>query len=45
MTPSVPSADAYASEPVQHPPLTVVDIAHKAAAVTTPHREQVLLER
>jgi mannose-6-phosphate isomerase-like protein (cupin superfamily) len=42
VTPSVPSADAYASEPVRYPPLTVVDIAHEADAVTTAYRNQVL---
>ena len=42
MTPSVPSADAYASEPVRYPPLTVVDIAQEAAAVTEAYRNQVL---
>lgn len=42
MTPSVPSADAYANEPVRHPALTVVDIAQEAAAVTESYRNQVL---
>ena len=42
MSPSVPSADAYANEPVRFPPLTVVDIAGEAAAVTETYRNQVL---
>lgn len=42
MTPSIPSAEAYASEPVRYPPLVVVDIATEAAAVTEEYRNQVL---
>lgn len=42
MPPSVPTADAYADEPVRHPPLTVVDITREAAAVTEAYRNQVL---
>ena len=42
MRPSVPSAEAYASEPVRYPPLVVVDIAAEAAAVTDDYRNQVL---
>ncbi len=42
MTPSVPSAQAYASEPVRYPPLVVVDIATEAAAVSDQYRNQVL---
>lgn len=42
MTPSIPSARAYASEPVRYPPLVVVDIATEAAAVTDQYRNQVL---
>lgn len=38
----IPSADAYANEPVRHPPLTVVDIAAEASAVTEAYRNQVL---
>jgi mannose-6-phosphate isomerase-like protein (cupin superfamily) len=40
--PSVPSAQAYASEPVRYPPLTVVDIGTEAAAVAEVYRNQVL---
>ena len=42
MVPSVPSAEAYANEPVRYPPLTVVDIRAEAAAVTEAYRNQVL---
>ncbi len=42
VTPSIPSADAYASEPVRYPPLVVVDIATEATAVTDEYRNQVL---
>ena len=42
MTPSIPSPEAYASEPVRYPPLVVVDLAAEAAAVTEPYRNQVL---
>ena len=42
MTPSIPSAQDYASEPVRYPPLVVVDIAAEAAAVTEQYRNQVL---
>jgi mannose-6-phosphate isomerase-like protein (cupin superfamily) len=38
----IPSAEAYASEPVQYPPMTVVDIAAEAAGVTDEYRNQVL---
>ena len=34
MTPSIPSAETYAGEPVRYSPLVVVDIAAEAAAVT-----------
>jgi mannose-6-phosphate isomerase-like protein (cupin superfamily) len=40
--PSVPSSEAYASEPVRYPPLVVVDIAAEGAAVTDDYRNQVL---
>lgn len=39
---SIPSAEAYASEPVRHPPLVVVDLAQEAASVTGEYRNQVL---
>ena len=39
---SVPSADAYASEPVRFPALTVVDIAGEAAAISAAYRNDVL---
>ena len=42
MTPSVPSAEAYANEPVRYQPLTVVDVGAEAAAVTELYRNQVL---
>jgi mannose-6-phosphate isomerase-like protein (cupin superfamily) len=42
LMPSIPSADAYANEPVRFPPLTVVDIGAEAAAVTEVYRNQVL---
>jgi len=42
MMPSVPSADAYANEPIRFAPLTVVDIGAEAAAVTEVYRNQVL---
>ena len=42
MIPSIPSAEAYASEPVRYPPLVVVDLASEAAAVTEEYRNQVL---
>jgi len=42
VTPSVPSAQAYASEPVRYPPLVVVDIATEAASVSDQYRNQVL---
>ena len=42
MTHAIPSAEAYASEPVRFPPLEVVDIAREAAAVTEEYRNQVL---
>jgi mannose-6-phosphate isomerase-like protein (cupin superfamily) len=44
MTPSIPSAEAYASEPVRYPPLAVVDLATEAAAVTEEYRNQVLCQ-
>jgi mannose-6-phosphate isomerase-like protein (cupin superfamily) len=42
MTLSVPSAEAYAREPVRFPPLVVVDVAHEADAVGDAYRNQVL---
>jgi mannose-6-phosphate isomerase-like protein (cupin superfamily) len=42
VTPSIPSADAYVSEPVRYPPLVVVDIPAEARAVTEEYRNQVL---
>ena len=42
MTHAIPTAEAYASEPVRFPPLEVVDIAREAAAVTEEYRNQVL---
>ncbi len=42
MTHSIPSAEAYASEPVRFPPLVVVDLAIEAAAVTDVYRNQVI---
>ena len=42
MTPSIPSAEAYANEPVRYPPLVVVDLAAEAAGVTEQYRNQVL---
>ena len=42
MTPVIPSAKAYASEPARYPPLVVVDVAADAAAVTDEYRNQVL---
>lgn len=40
--PSIPSAEAYANEPVRHPPLVVVDLANEARAVTDDYRNLVL---
>ena len=42
MTHPIPSAEAYAGEPVRFPPLVVVDLAREAAAVTDPYRNQVI---
>ena len=42
MTNTIPSAEAYASEPVRFPPLVVVDLASEAAAVTETYRNQVI---
>jgi len=44
MTPSIPSAEAYASEPARYPPLVVVDLAAEAAAVKEEYRNQVLCQ-
>jgi mannose-6-phosphate isomerase-like protein (cupin superfamily) len=38
----LPSAEDYAAEPARFPPLTVVDVAAEAAAITTDYRNQVL---
>lgn len=40
----IPSAEAYASEPVRFAPLVVVDLASEAAAVTDPYRNQVICQ-
>jgi mannose-6-phosphate isomerase-like protein (cupin superfamily) len=37
-----PSAEDYTAEPTRFPPLTVVDVAGEAAAVTADYRNQVL---
>lgn len=42
MTHQVPSAEAYAREPVRFPPLVVVDLASEAASVTEAYRNQVI---
>ena len=42
MNDSIPSADAYANEPVRFEPLTVVDIGTESAAVNASYRNQVL---
>lgn len=42
MTNTIPSAEAYASEPVRFQPLVVVDLASEAAAVTDTYRNQVI---
>jgi mannose-6-phosphate isomerase-like protein (cupin superfamily) len=42
MTPLIPSAEAYAGEPVRYPPLVVVDIATESAAVTDEYRNLVI---
>lgn len=42
MTHPIPSAEAYASEPVRFPPLVVVDLADEASAVTDAYRNQVI---
>jgi mannose-6-phosphate isomerase-like protein (cupin superfamily) len=42
MTLSVPSAEAYAREPVRFPPLVVVDLAGEADAVGNAYRNQVI---
>jgi mannose-6-phosphate isomerase-like protein (cupin superfamily) len=38
----IPSAEAYASEPVRFPALVVVDLASEAAVVTEQYRNQVI---
>ena len=38
----LPSAEDYTAEPARFPPLTVVDVAAEAAAVTADYRNQVL---
>jgi mannose-6-phosphate isomerase-like protein (cupin superfamily) len=40
--PRFPSAADYASEPVQYPPLVVVDVAAEQSRVTEPYRNIVL---
>ena len=42
MTHRIPSAEAYASEPVRFAPLVVVDLASESAAVTETYRNQVI---
>jgi mannose-6-phosphate isomerase-like protein (cupin superfamily) len=42
VTHPIPSAEAYASEPVRFSPLVVVDLAMEAAAVTDAYRNQVI---
>jgi mannose-6-phosphate isomerase-like protein (cupin superfamily) len=42
VTHPIPSAEAYANEPVRFPPLVVVDLASEAAAVTDAYRNQVM---
>ena len=42
MTHSIPSAEAYSSEPARFPPLLVVDLASEAAAVSETYRNQVI---
>ena len=42
MAPSIPSTNSYASEPVRHPALTVVDVVAEAAAITEDYRNLVL---
>lgn len=42
MTPDFPSADAYANEPIRHPPLSVVDVAAEQRAVSDDYRNMVL---
>jgi mannose-6-phosphate isomerase-like protein (cupin superfamily) len=44
MTPTIPSAEAYANEPVRYPPLVVMDLSTEAAAVTGEYRNQVLCQ-
>jgi mannose-6-phosphate isomerase-like protein (cupin superfamily) len=40
--PSLPSAEAYAAEPVRHPPLVVVDVAAEQRAVVDDYSNVVL---
>ena len=42
MTPVIPSAEAYANEPVRYPALVVIDVAAEAKAVTDQYQNQVL---
>ncbi len=42
MTPAIPSAEAYANEPVRYPPLVVVDVVAEAKAVTDEYQNQVI---
>lgn len=44
MKPTIPSAEAYASEPVRFAPLEVMDLAIEAAAVTDEYRNQVFCQ-
>jgi mannose-6-phosphate isomerase-like protein (cupin superfamily) len=42
LTPTTPSAEAYANEPVRFPALTVFDVAAESALVGEAYRNQVL---
>jgi mannose-6-phosphate isomerase-like protein (cupin superfamily) len=44
MTQTIPSEEAYASEPVRYPTLVIMDLAAEAAAVTEEYRNQVLCQ-
>ncbi|MEO8032764.1 MAG: cupin domain-containing protein [Gemmatimonadota bacterium] len=39
---AVPSAGTYASEPVRHPPLTLIDLVAEAAAMPRPYHNAVI---
>jgi mannose-6-phosphate isomerase-like protein (cupin superfamily) len=42
MSPSIPSVEAYANEPIRYPALVVVDVVAEGKAVTGEYRNQVL---